>query len=184
MRGIFCTQLVLLAQKCDKQYKYLVYSLWPLSDPSLFFSLFVMCHSYTPHPEFLCQLCFWLSGGKKDYIWIEIPGQSSCFLPWTSVEFKIGMLSVFFLCLRRSGAGITFPADWFLPVTICLRHPLRQARGTATHGEPLYLRVILWTASHWWNFLVKTASSMAIRCLLSLSDGTWLCLIAPNLFMY
>lgn len=56
-----------------------------------------------------------------------------------------------FLCLRRSGAGITFPADWFLPVTICSRRPFRQrlAWGISKRGEPLHLRVIPWRTSHW-----------------------------------
>lgn len=153
MRGIFFPQLVISAQKWWQTIQ--VYCLFVLALVRFHLILlssldFSSSAFYALHPEFLYQLCFKFRVVARTTSEFKSLAKAAVFFReplWNSKSARC----LSFLCLRRSGAGITFPADWFLPVTICSRRPFRQrlAWGISKRGEPLHLRVIPWRTSHW-----------------------------------
>lgn len=122
MRGIFFTQLVLSAQK--RWHTIQVFCLFILALVMFCLILISSLDFFSRAFSMLLILNFSTSCVLNSEWWQE--GLHLNLNPSPKQLFSsVNLCGIQNHRRRRSCAGITFPADWFLPVTICSRRPFR-----------------------------------------------------------
>lgn len=122
MRGIFFTQLVLSAQK--RWHTIQVFCLFVLALVMFCLILISSLDFFSRAFPMLLILNFSTSCVLNSEWWQE--GLHLNLNPSPKQLFSsVNLCGIQNHRRRRSCAGITFPADWFLPVTICSRRPFR-----------------------------------------------------------